>query len=162
MFIHMNHSYCSWMRENGFQSCDNKELWDGIISARKGWFSVSDVKGDNLGRFGAPFLAFGEFEQLLSWQQLRYISLSSEGFPYFTDNFLLSSVSSTHLVPWCSGHHICFTRRRSWVQTPVEPYNRLYWALLYFGRTVHFHLRCVCEENLQHDTKQWTFRAFLS
>jgi len=44
----------------------------------------------------------------------------------------------------------------------VEPYNRLYWALLYFGRTVHFHLRCVCEENLQHDTKQWTFRAFLS
>ncbi len=24
-------------------------------------------------------------------------------------------------VPWCSGSHVCFTRRRSWDRTPAEP-----------------------------------------
>jgi hypothetical protein len=25
-----------------------------------------------------------------------------------------------HSVPWCSGYHVCLTRRRSRVQTPME------------------------------------------
>ena len=35
------------------------------------------------------------------------------------------------VVSWCSGDHICFTRRGSWVQSPVEPVfwlnNPVFW-----------------------------------
>ena len=32
------------------------------------------------------------------------------------------------MVLWCSGYHVCFTRRRSWVRTSSEPHS--------FSRTV--------------------------
>ena len=36
-------------------------------------------------------------------------------------------------VHWCSGYHVCFTRRRSWVQAPDEPFffshHRMTWKL---------------------------------
>ncbi len=37
---------------------------------------------------------------------------------------VFSIVRTTYIkqvVPWCSGYHVCFTRRRSWVRAPVEP-----------------------------------------
>ena len=27
---------------------------------------------------------------------------------------------NAHMIPWCSGYHICLTRRRSWVRAPAE------------------------------------------
>ena len=35
------------------------------------------------------------------------------------------------MVRWCSGYHVCFTRRRSRVQTPNEPVCMISFAFLF-------------------------------
>ena len=54
-------------------------------------------------------------------------------------------------VRWCSGYHVCFTRRRSRVQASLEPFFFLFfffcsspaiaWRTI-FGRWESLHLRC--------------------
>ena len=48
--------------------------------------------------------------------------LVKEGNNIFAVSNTLYQLLLTRQVHWCSGYHICFTRRRSWVQSPDEPY----------------------------------------
>ena len=56
-------------------------------------------------------------------------------------------------VPWCSGHHVCLTRRRSRVRASSEPD---FFSLNINCRSIYLEVIAVCVLDLQGNSNDFT------